>query len=406
MAFVPYHGGFAPTPGISDPIQKLMEGYRQSQAPAAMKRQAEMEELKKQLLGTQAKYAPQQAEAGLNQQMIQNMMSNLKFRQEPQRFKSEQEAEMFGNYLKQAQAEKMAREAQAESQLSPAERLTKFFSGSPDAFKLKLIQDTFGADSKVSKDFEREILLNQQNKLTLNETRESQNKLRPIMALPSEYRGEDLAREVGAGAPNYYSAMKNIAENNAANNPDVAAIYPTAKTNIAATQERAATQNQLKTIQPRVTNNIAPYAREFGGYSIAQVAQLFGKDKNEEKIGKYLAGRQLEGIISAIQATGLGVKNRGAINQMLSQDPDSKIIQAAVSPNIYQIYKREVADITEEGIKAFNQGINKASSPKSRVITGEKTMNGEGHMSQEQFRNYIRGLSREDRLALKARVGG
>ena len=84
MAFVPYHGGFAPTPGISDPIQKLMEGYKASQMPAAMKRQAEMEELKKQLLGTQAKYAPQKAEQEINMDMLKQMLTKNQIEQQKQ----------------------------------------------------------------------------------------------------------------------------------------------------------------------------------------------------------------------------------------------------------------------------------------------------------------------------------
>ena len=156
MAFVPYHGGFAPTPGISDPLESLMRGYKASQEPQKMRQEALMRELTNQFKYIQNKYAPEQAEAGLNQQLLSNRMANLKYQQEPQRFQSQQEADMFANMLKQAQVEKISREAQEKQNQTPAERLTQFFSGSPNAFKLKLIQDAFGANSKVAKDFEKE----------------------------------------------------------------------------------------------------------------------------------------------------------------------------------------------------------------------------------------------------------
>ena len=144
MAFVPYHGGFAPTPGISDPIQKLMEGYRQSQAPAAMKRQAEMEELKKQLLGTQAKYAPQKAEQEINMDMLKQMLTKNQIEQQKQ-----------------------------ELALPADERFLSKLHGYPnEALGLALIKQKFGPDSEVYQMAKRRIETEIAGKEGLTELRE------------------------------------------------------------------------------------------------------------------------------------------------------------------------------------------------------------------------------------------
>ena len=143
MAFVPYHGGFAPTPGIGDPIQKLMEGYKASQAPAAMQRQAEMEELKKQLLGTQAKYAPQKAEQEINYDMLRQMLAKNEIE------KGKQDLSM-----------------------GPEERFLGRLHGYPaEALGLKLLEDKLGPEHPAVQQAKRRIETEIAQKEGLNEYR-------------------------------------------------------------------------------------------------------------------------------------------------------------------------------------------------------------------------------------------
>ena len=399
MAFVPYHGGFAPTPGISDPIQKLMEGYKASQMPAAMKRQAEMEELKKQLLGTQAKYAPQKAEQEINESMITSM-------------------------LKKKQIEQAQQELAMNQNMTPSQRVSKFFTAAPDSFKLHLIGETLGYDSKAYKDAEKEFALMNEARGALTNQRNTQAESTAWRSLPAPAKNAVIGQAGGAGFDPLTAARgfvagespESLAQTHGIDINQTNPVYPLTAAQTGQMATRTATNAELRFFDETFAPVLAKHSRKIMGYSPKQTLDAIKGENIEDQAG-VIAAQALGPEISALRLRAAGAPvGIQAIREMTDKSLlKLNLFQAAVSPEVYAKAQKKISDTISQGVEVYNDSLRQGSvttgkpnykNQESKVYTGEKTMNGPGYMSKKQFADYVRTLSREERIALKSRVGG
>jgi hypothetical protein len=431
MAFVPYHGGFAPTAGISDPLESLMRGYKQAQVPAAMRRQAEMEELKRQLLATQNKYLPEEKEAGLNKALLTNRMANLKYQQEPQRFQNEQQEQLFANMLKDAQRRKLEQELT----LDPEEQRLGRFTGNPAAaMQMAWIKKNKGENSleyQMAKGLFEQDAIRQQ---ILNVNRTAQTASLPARLLPKETRAAEIAARGGAGITPIESAAslakgQTAAEQAAERGVDIEKTNPVyaltaAQAALMATRKGLSAETDYLTA--KITPYLSRYSSKFFGYSPEQTMDALTGTNKDYQAGA-IAAQAIAPEIMNLRITMSGGRASVTLTQGLVDKSMLKLnqFQGLVTPEVFDEAQKKMQTWLKEGVNIYNSTItentnitnkpnyknkntlteedkNPSSAPvenKSSVVHGRKFQNA------KQFQDYVRTLTAEQRAALKASAG-
>jgi hypothetical protein len=114
-------------------------------------------------------------------------------------------------------------------------------------------------------------------------------------------------------------------------------IYAITKTELARVQQRKAALNELKILNPILTEALAPYSRRVAGLSPKQVGMAIKNDDIDSQ-AKFLAARALQPELAIIrmraaQGTHIGID---AIQEMMDKSMGNvKSIQATVSPEAF-----------------------------------------------------------------------
>lgn len=145
-------------------------------------------------------------------------------------------------------------------------------------------------------------------------------------------------------------------------NPDYAATSASINRN----QQRLAAQSELNTIQPTITDALAPYAKKFDGYSIQQVVDSlnneYGKSPADpelrDKLARFYAARQVGNEMNAIKARMAGQTNIGADSLRAYGDTglnDFKILGPQIDPGIYSASQNYASKWLNQMVGAANK---------------------------------------------------
>lgn len=115
-------------------------------------------------------------------------------------------------------------------------------------------------------------------------------------------------------------------------------VYPTTKNALAQIQKRQQAVTEINTLNPILTDAIAPYAQTFKGYSPRQIADAMNGD-DPEKQAKYLAAKAVMPEMSALRTKAMG-GDVGVEAIKLIQDASMGHIQSFNSLVKPEVYKR------------------------------------------------------------------
>lgn len=133
-------------------------------------------------------------------------------------------------------------------------------------------------------------------------------------------------------------------------------IYPLTQSGQTQLKQRQAANSEIKVLGKRISDAMAPFSRQIGGYSPAQIANALA-GKNEDQQAKLLAARALQPELAAIRLR-MGGGNVGieAIREMThSSMGQIKNLQALVSPEVYSKTNEYVDQWLTEAVEAANK---------------------------------------------------
>lgn len=146
------------------------------------------------------------------------------------------------------------------------------------------------------------------------------------------------------------------------NKPDP--VYPLTPAGQTQLKQRQSANAEIKVLGKKISDAMAPFSRQIGGYSPAQIVNSLA-GKNQDQQAKLLAARALQPELAAIRLR-MGGGNVGieAIREMThSSMGQIKNLQALVSPEVYAKTNEYVDQWLTEAVEAANkkamQGVSK-----------------------------------------------
>lgn len=153
------------------------------------------------------------------------------------------------------------------------------------------------------------------------------------------------------GTLNSLASSKGLDQNNLP-----APIYAATPQTVQLIQRRSQALNEINTIQPQITSGMAPYARQFNGYSPSQIADAIQND-NPDQQARFLAARALMPEMASLRLKAMG-GNIGieAIKEVNNQSMGNiKSFQSLVSPKVYTAAQNYVDNWINQGAEAANK---------------------------------------------------
>lgn len=146
-------------------------------------------------------------------------------------------------------------------------------------------------------------------------------------------------------------------------------IYPATKTSITQIQRRQQAKNEINTLNPILTNAIAPYSRRIAGYSIPQIADAISGD-NPDQQAKFLAARALMPEMASLRAKAMGA-NVGieTIREISNASMGHiKAFESLVDPDIYKKANEYVDTWIDKAVTAANKvGLQPGKANKEKI---------------------------------------
>jgi hypothetical protein len=133
-------------------------------------------------------------------------------------------------------------------------------------------------------------------------------------------------------------------------------LYAATPQTVQLIQRRDQALNEINSIMPNITNSIAPYARQFAGYSPSQISSAIQND-NPDQQSRFLAARALQPEMSSLRLKAMG-GNIGieAIREVNNQSMGNiKSFQGLVSPKVYSSAQNYVDQWINQGANAANK---------------------------------------------------
>lgn len=183
--------------------------------------------------------------------------------------------------------------------------------------------------------------------------------------MPSDAKSYAIAQLAGMGidptqASQYLSNGGTIQEaaQQRGLNPDnlPTPLYAATPSTVQLIQRRNQALNEINTIQPEITSAIAPYSRQFAGYSPSQIASAM-KNDNPDQQSRFLAARALMPEMASLRLKAMG-GNIGieAIKEVNNQSMGNiKSFQGLVSPKVYTAAQNYVDQWINQGANAANK---------------------------------------------------
>jgi hypothetical protein len=149
---------------------------------------------------------------------------------------------------------------------------------------------------------------------------------------------EDLARSKGVDPSNMPSP-----------------IYPTTQAQLTQIQRRNQALAEINTLEPTISNAIAPYSRRFAGFSPAQVADSITGD-NPDQQAQYLAARAIMPEMSALRVKAMGGQvGVEAINEITDASMGNLgAFGPTVSPKVYKAAQGYVTQWLNQAVQSAN----------------------------------------------------
>lgn len=315
---------------IGNLLENALKGYQIGQAPASMERQAEKERLA-------------------------NSLAQLTLQHKPREFS-----------LADALKEEQIKAARSGGKLKPTGDIgnqlyiDQLSQTNPDlAKKLQEIQD---------------VTVGQKRQRT--DSAKAYSNSIAFRALPAAEKQRTLSYAVGMGydpseASSHLSSgktLEDLAADKGVTLSEVQPNFPLSGAEIKDTRKRNAFNEEMKTLDKRVTEGMAPYAKKVKGMSFEQIIDSLdelkepGKEK-QEKLGKFLAARALAPELAALRLNAMGgrvgIEGIKHLNEVSAGT--AKALEGLLDEPTYRAFQDYMTKYIDEAINSYTSVINKTS---------------------------------------------
>lgn len=191
----------------------------------------------------------------------------------------------------------------------------------------------------------------------------------PFRSLPAAQKNQEIAQAKGFGYTGT-EASKLFHDDYTLNDlakakgygPDQStwplAKYPPTMPILTQQQRANVAISGLKSIDPIMTEWMAPYAKKFGGHSLKLTAQMLSSSTATDRdIGRFLAARNMQLEKAGLRARGAGALAGQHVLEDLASGAlgKSKVLEELMTPNRY----KEAQEATDELIQMMNRAENR-----------------------------------------------
>lgn len=203
-------------------------------------------------------------------------------------------------------------------------------------------------------------------------------------------------------------SLKELAKQRGVSLQDVKPIYPATTGAVTQIQNRRSAVAEVNSLSPFITAGLAPYARTFAGYSLAQIADAFSKNPADiDKQARFLAAKILSAEQTAARIRALA--GQAGVELMKEVQKQAygqlKILRSQVSP---EVATRSQGYVDQQINKAFGRGSATVLQPLGQQ---QKQAQQGAQVSQQfnmqikiptfnskaEFLKWVQGLSSEQR---------
>lgn len=310
----------------SNALENAFKGYQLSQMPSQMKDEAQ----KRQLA---------------------NAMSQLKLEQEPERFDKEQAYK--DALIKKAQQTDMTGGSGDIKNQMIIDALKKT---NPDqAARLQKIHDT-----------------NMQLKKDQAENKAAYANSIAWRSLPMAEKQRNIAKGVGMGADatdvarqlSSGKTLEDIANDKGYTLSEVKPSYPLSGAEIKDIRKRNAFNQEMKTLDKRITEGMAPYSQKVRGLSFQQILDSLDELKEpgvekQEKLAKFLAARALAPELAGLRLNAMGgrVGIEGIRHLTDVSQGTASALQSLVDEPTYRAFQKYMNQYIDEAIGSYTNYI-------------------------------------------------
>lgn len=148
-------------------------------------------------------------------------------------------------------------------------------------------------------------------------------------------------------------------------------IYPATKGSLTQIQRRQQALSEINTINPVLTNAIAPYATRFDGYSPSQIADSISGD-NPDQQARYLAARALQPEMSALRVKAMGGQvGIEAIREITNASMGNlKAFGPLINPNVYKASQQYLDQWIQQASQTANKSLYNRLPAQQGASTG------------------------------------
>ncbi len=231
--------------------------------------------------------------------------------------------------------------------------------------QLPMANKTKAINNVANAGLQNQLTINPDNLVQALKDHQALTTGRSFITLPQDQKNAMVAQASGMGidplvASKMFmngSTLQDMAKQqgfNPSNMPDP--IYPTTKTSLDTIQRRQQAIAEINTLNPILTEAIAPFARRFNGYSPAQIAgAISGEDP--EKQARYLGASTLMPDLQALRVKAMGGQvSAQAINEISEASMARlKAFSGLVSPEVYKQSQQYVDQWLQLGADRANK---------------------------------------------------
>jgi hypothetical protein len=155
-------------------------------------------------------------------------------------------------------------------------------------------------------------------------------------------------------------------------------IYPMTSGALALAQKRNMAASEINTLNPILTNAVAPYAQRFAGYSPKQIADQISND-NPDAQAQFLAAKALQPEMAALRVKAMnGQVGIEAMREVMNASMGNiKSFQSLVNPKVYASAQQYTDQWINQAVNSANKagasGSFNISSPIQTPITAQQS---------------------------------